>query len=147
MEKHKKETFVYEGFGFPILLVNAPLRLSSGEWVIDINFNKFRSDVLNELIHKQAGLRGAELRFIRKYMEMTTTELGKALGVTHATVLKWESEENSISPMIDIYIRLYVLQRLQEKNETIGKFVYDIVPEHLSRAERSNEPLRIEAFA
>jgi len=63
VEDHKIETFLYEDLGFPILLVNAPLRKAFGEWVLDIVFNKLRKDALNYLIHKQTNLTGAELRF------------------------------------------------------------------------------------
>ncbi|MFI5344567.1 MAG: helix-turn-helix domain-containing protein [Chlamydiales bacterium] len=149
MIKHKVETFIYEDFGFPILLVNAPLRKSFGEWVIDIDFNKLRRDVLNYLLHKHASLTGAELRFIRKHLEMTTTEFGKVCGVTHVAVLKWESGENRISPTTDLYVRLYVLQRLHAKNEEFGKLFYEIsVEQLLSKSDQgSSEPMKIEAFA
>lgn len=96
MRDRKVETFVYEDLGFPIILVDAPIRKAFGEWVIDINFNKLRTEVMNFLIHKQTALTGEELRFIRKHLEMTTTEFGKALGVSHVTVLKWESGQNKI---------------------------------------------------
>jgi hypothetical protein len=46
MKNIKKETFVYEGLGFPVLLVNASLRKTLGEWVIDIDFNKLRKKAL-----------------------------------------------------------------------------------------------------
>lgn len=147
MKDHKRETFIYEDLGFPILLVNAPLRKSFGEWVIDINFNKLRSDILHHLIHKPARLTGAELRFIRKYFEMTTTEFGKVFGVTHVTVLKWESEENRLAPTTDVCIRLYILRRLRAKHEEFGKLYYEISPERLSHSSESHEPIRIEAFA
>jgi DNA-binding transcriptional regulator YiaG len=150
MSKTKKiDTFIYEDLGFPILLVNAPLRKSFGEWIIDIDFNKLRSDVLNHLVHKQTNLTGAELRFIRKHLEMTTAEFGKVFGVTHVTVLKWESEENRISPVTDIYVRLYVLQRIQAKNEEIGKLFCEISPEQLSHKpdEKLTGPFEIECSA
>lgn len=149
MKEHKKETFIYKDLGFPILLVNAPMRKAFGEWIIDINFNKLRKDVLNYLIHKPTGLTGAELRFIRKHFEMTTTEFGKICGVTHVAVLKWESEENGISPTTDLYVRLFALQKLHAKNEEIGKLFYEISPEQLSHKSNNEfiEPIRIEAFA
>lgn len=149
MEERKIETFIYEDLGFPILLVNAPLRKAFGEWIIDINFNKLRSDALNSLIHKQSNLTGEELRFIRKHFVMTTKEFGKIFGVTHAAVLKWESGENRISPTTDIYVRLYVLRRLHAKNEDFGKLFNEISPEKLSKKvhEDSMEPMKIEVFA
>jgi DNA-binding transcriptional regulator YiaG len=149
MKDRKIETFTYEDLGFPVILVNVPLRKVFGEWVIDINFNKLRSDVLNYLIHKPTGLTGPELRFIRKYFEMTTTEFGKACGVTHVTVLKWESEENRISPATDVCIRLDVLRKLNAKNEEFGKLYHEISPEQLSgnKLKKQNSHLKIDSFA
>lgn len=149
MEERKIETFLYEGLGFPILLVNAPLRKAFGEWVIDIDFNKLRRNVLNYLIHKQTNLTGPELRFIRKHLEMTTTEFGKVCGTSHVAVLKWESGENRISPTTDLYIRLFVLQKLHAKNADFRKLFEEISPEQLSHKsnQKCMEPLKIEAFA
>ena len=147
MKNRKTETFVYEGLGFPILLVNAPLRKTLGEWVIDIDFDKLRSAALNFLIHKPTSLTADEMRFIRKHLGMTTTEFGKALGVSHVAVLKWESGENRILPTTDLCVRMYVLRRLHAKNEDFGKLIYEILPEQLSQLKTSTEPLRIEAFA
>lgn len=144
MKNRKVETFIYKGLGFPILLVDAPLRKTLGEWVIDIDFNKLRNKALNFLIHKSSALTGEEMRFIRKHLELTTTEFGNTLGVTHVAVLKWESGENRILPTTDLCVRMYVLRRLHAKNEDFGKLIYDL-PEYLSELEISNEPLRIEA--
>ena len=146
MTNIKTETFVYEGLGFPILLVNAPFRKTLGEWVINIDFNKLRNKALHLLIHKPTSLTANEMRFIRKHLEMTTTEFGKVLGVTHVAVIKWESGENRISPTTDLCVRIYVLRRLNAKNEEFGKLLYEILPEQLSKLEVSSEPLSIEAF-
>ena len=77
---------------------------------------------------------------------MTTTEFGKVLGVTHVAVIKWEFGENRISPTTDLCVRIYVLRRLNAKNEEFGKLLYEILPEQLSSFEVSSEPLSIEAF-
>lgn len=45
---------------------------------------------------------------------MSTTDFAKKFGVTHPTILKWEKNQNSINPATDFYIRLCVLQHLQE---------------------------------
>ena len=145
MKNLKKETFIYNGLGFPVLLVDVPLRKTLGEWVIDINFNKLMRIALEYLIHKKTALTPDEMRFIRKYFEMTTTAFGKSLGVSHVAVLKWESGKHQISPATDVYVRMYALRRLNAKKEEFGKLIYDL-PEMLSQMEETTEPLRIEAF-
>src|SRR6267154_2707512 len=109
MRDRKKKTLVFEGLGFPIKLINAPMKKVFGEWYIDINMNKLMIIVFEALAHKPVPLTGDELGFIRSYLEMTTTEFGKTFGVSHVAVLKWESEENKVSPALELCIRLYIL--------------------------------------
>lgn len=44
-----------------------------GEWCIDINMNNLMLLILEEIVHKPKALTGDELRYIRTYLEMTTT--------------------------------------------------------------------------
>jgi hypothetical protein len=82
MRKNQKfETFIYRDLGFPIKLINVPMKKILGEWVLDINLAKFQREVLHELIYNERPLSGSEVRFIRKYFEMTTTAFGNAFGV------------------------------------------------------------------
>src|SRR5262249_123708 len=95
--KTKKETFVFNGLGFPIELVNWPMKKVIGEWVIDINLNALQVFVFKGLIHKSHPLTGGELRFMRKFMHLTTETLGTELDVTPTTVVKWENEQSKMS--------------------------------------------------
>lgn len=146
MKNRKKETFVYRGLGFPIKLVNVPMKKVFGEWCIDINMNKLMLVALEALVHKPGPLTGDELSFIRSYLEMTTTEFGKKFGVSHVAVLKWESEKNRISPSLEFCIRLYVLDFLKAKDKEFRALYKELSLEELSKAkERKIHPLVIDA--
>lgn len=95
MTEKKIETFTYTDLGFPIQLIDVPMKKILGEWVLDINLNILQLEVLKMLIHKATPLQAEELRFIRKYFEMTTTVFGRIFGVTHAAVIKWEKGPTS----------------------------------------------------
>lgn len=135
---YKVETFIYEDLGFPIRLVNVPMKKIFGEWVLDINLAKLQRCVLYELIYKNQPLTGSQLRFIRKYFEITTTEFGKSFGVTHAAVLKWESEQSRIPPTTELCIRLFILDRLHGKNEEFGRLYHKVTIENLSKFRKTN---------
>jgi len=143
----KKETKVknvmYEDLGFPILLMNCPMKKRFGKWFLDIDLEKLQKDLLELLIRKPAPLTGEEIRFIRKYFELTTTEFGKLFCVTHAAVLKWEKGDLPV-PTTDIYIRFFVLEKLLKKNSEFGKLYREIHLKDLRKKE-AIEPLRIEA--
>ena len=92
----KQETFVYEGLGFPVTLIDCPMKKMLGDWVLDINIAALQRFVFKGLIHKLYPLTGQEIRFMRKFLEMSTTEFGKKLGISHATVVKWEKNQTHL---------------------------------------------------
>ena len=139
MKKNRKiETFIYEDLGFPICLVNCPMKKVFGQWMLDINLAQLQETVLRVLIHKSASLNKDELRFIRKYFEMTTTKFGQFFGVTHAAVLKWESGQVRPQPTTEILIRLFVLENLSAKSDEFMQLYHEIRPADLLKQRRSN---------
>jgi DNA-binding transcriptional regulator YiaG len=142
----KTKSYIFEGLGFPVILVNAPWKKVFGEWALDINFKNLQNDVLHALIHKPMPLNGQELRFIRKFLEMTTTKFGKLFGVTHGTVLKWENEQVRINPATELCIRLYIKDRQITKDKEFRKFYHEINIETLTKNRDINtEPIKINA--
>jgi hypothetical protein len=73
---------------------------------------------------------------------MTTTAFGKVLGVSHAAVIKWENGQLPAPPM-DVYIRMYVMGRLNAKNADFGKLFHEVNMASLMQAkkERKKEKL------
>jgi DNA-binding transcriptional regulator YiaG len=131
--KKKQETFVYEGLGFPVELIDCPMQKIMGEWVIDINLAALQRFVFQGLISKPYPLTGKELRFMRKFLEMTTTEFGEKLGVSHAAVVKWEKEQAEISAAQEPYIRLFLCERFRDSE--LLRIYRDIRPEMLAKRE------------
>lgn len=146
MKNKKKETFIYEGLGFPIKLINVPMKKVFGNWCIDINMNKLMLVVLEALIHKPITLTSDELRFIRSYLNMTTTEFGKAFGVSHVAVLKWENGKNRISPALELCIRSHVLDCLKPKGKEFRALYKELSLEQLSKDQkRKIHPITVDA--
>ena len=146
MKEIKKETFIYNDLGFPILLINAPLRKVFGEWMLDLNLNKLQLSALNALIRKASPLKGAEMHFIRAFLEMTTAEFGKLFGVSHAAVVKWEHDLVKINPATELCIRLYVADHLYTKDKEFRKLYQNItVASLLKHKEDKSVPLEIHA--
>jgi DNA-binding transcriptional regulator YiaG len=136
--QRKKETFIYEGLGFPIELIDTPMKKVFGEWVIDIDMNALQIFVFKGLIHKPYPLTGKEIRFMRKFLEMSTTEFGEHLGITHATVVKWEKEQAKVSPMQETYIRMFLSESLKDQ-ELINVFK-EIRPKMLAETKNEKHP-------
>ncbi len=113
----KEQTYIDRRFGFEVILVDVPMTQVRGEWVPDINANHLRTAVLAGLTTKPGPLSGAEVRFVRHWMEHTTTQFGELLGVTHAAVLKWEKkgqEPTGMNRATEFRLRVLILKRLPE---------------------------------
>jgi DNA-binding transcriptional regulator YiaG len=145
MNETKRDTFIYEGLGFPIRLVNVPMKKIFDEWVIDINFNLLQTSVLNMLARKPVPLSGGEIRFILDYLEMSTRDFAKLFGVTHAAVLKWENEESKMNPSTEICVRLYILNYLKVTDKEFRKIYMSLNLKSLANRKQQNQPLEIEA--
>lgn len=144
MKMTRRETFIYEGLGFPIRLINVPMKKVLGEWAIDINFNTLQIAVLNILTRKPTPLTGGEIRFIMDYFEMSTRDFAKLFGVTHAAVLKWEKEESKMNPSTEVYLRLYLLNYLKVSDKEFRKVYLKLRPENLVHSVSENYPLEID---
>ena len=103
-----------------------------GEWVIDIDMNALQIFVFKGLIHKPYPLTGKEMRFMRKFSDMSTTELAKKLGLSHATIVKWEKEQVKIGALQETYIRMFFLEFLKDKE--LIKLYKEITPKRLAEA-------------
>lgn len=144
MNETKRETFIYEGLGFPIRLHNVPMKKVFGEWAININFNTLQISVLNLLARKSTHLTGGEIRFIIDYLEMSTRDFANLFGMTHAAVLKWEKEETKMNPSTEAYLRLYILNYLKVSDKEFRKLYLKISPKNLANAENEKNPLEID---
>jgi len=100
--------------------------------------------------HKKV-LDGKELRFLRRHMDLTQAELGKAVGLTSQQVARWEKGQNEISGAAEVLLRVLFLEhccgninvtdfvRELEKDDdpTERPIVFDVTPDgwrHLQEA-------------
>lgn len=90
LERKRQPSFVYEGFGFPVVLLNVPMVRSLGVWTPDIDYRKLARNVLRQLALHPTRLTGREIHYIRHSMDMTLEEFAHRFGVTHPAVVQWE---------------------------------------------------------
>lgn len=117
MKTKIKKTYTYEGLGFPVHLTNVPMIKARGEFILDIDFNKLQKAVLLHLCHKKMPLTGNEVKFVRKYFSLTTTDFGNLFGYSHSAILKWENHGDAIAriaPTTEVYLRLHIFEFLQK---------------------------------
>jgi DNA-binding transcriptional regulator YiaG len=66
------------------------------------------------LVNERPHLSGAEVRFIRRYLEKTQSEFAALLGVTEQSARRWESL-NRVPKQADHAVRLLFLNTIRER--------------------------------
>ena len=64
---------------------------------------------------------GAQLRWRRKRLDWTQTEMAKATGVTRNTIARWERDEMRITKAMSILIETVYKAAMKEKTQKGGK--------------------------
>lgn len=143
MEK-KRKSMVYRGLGFPLRLINVPMRKVYGKWVFDFSMGEFQEAVLRMIATKQSLLTAAEIRFIMDYFELSYRDFAKLLGVSHAAVVKWEKGKSKMNPHTEISLRLYILNSLKISDKEFRKWYLELSKHRIDEDEASQSLLDID---
>ncbi len=151
MKRKIKKHLVYEGFGFPIHLLNVPMFKTRDTWIPDINYNILQKIVLAAIATKPIPLSGAEVRFIRKYFRMTLEAFGREFGVSHVAVIEWEKAEEKpvqMNPATEKCLRLFALDSLHISDEEFRKKYHLIEIKKFAFSQKRKQkqiPLKVDA--
>lgn len=98
-----KTNIRYMGFGFPILLVGVEaMKSEDGSSFLDIPHQKLARSLFLAVLLKPAPLTGAELKFLRKYLDLTQEQFAKLIGAkSHSNVAIWENKGQQPTGMIE----------------------------------------------
>ena len=107
-----REDYVWEDVDFPVTLRNVELircdRCGNADVVIPKMGQLMRTLAL-AVVSKPYRLRGEEVRFLRKYLNMTGEEFSKLLTIDKTTLSKWENNADPVGEQSDRLIRTIVL--------------------------------------
>jgi DNA-binding transcriptional regulator YiaG len=112
----KRKTTEFNGLGFPIVLVNASLAMTPYGETLDVDFNRLQDLVFEALIRKPARFAGAEVKFIRLFMEMTQNVFADFLGVERSAVAKWEGKDlkaTGMTPATEGLVRIQMARHIK----------------------------------
>lgn len=83
---------LFNGFGFPLVLLDPTHREVQGEPILDLDYNKLQVQVLHEL-RQRGDYFGAELKFIRLALEQNYEEFGEFIGMTPEQIKTCEGRD------------------------------------------------------
>lgn len=101
------------------------------------------------LVSDRKVLSGKEIRFLRRYLDLTQRELGGLMGVSDQSVARYEKEQSALEGSNDALLRLLVCAQAEEKinvREVLEKLrAADDVGDGALTLERSDEEWRVAA--
>jgi DNA-binding transcriptional regulator YiaG len=107
--------FKYHGCGFPVTISNAPLKAFRDDWVLDMDLEAVDKRVAMLLMESEYSLTGAQVKFLRTFLEMNQRDFAEIVDVTHAAVVKWEATKNHQTKMdtnTERFLRIFIMRRL-----------------------------------
>jgi DNA-binding transcriptional regulator YiaG len=72
------------------------------------------------LVTERKVLKGKEIRFLRKQMELTQAELGRRMRLSDQQVARWEKGESELSGPADTLLRLWYVKHLGAKIDPLA---------------------------
>jgi len=78
------------------------------------SINELHALIADALISKPARLDGKELRFLRKFLELSAREFAKLIHVNPSTLSKWENGEDPVGPQSDLLVRALIAAKGEE---------------------------------
>lgn len=124
-----KEPLHYTGCGLD------DIYLFSGYTIVETPHGEGLSIKKLDELHEAIGYRlvtqkktfsGKELRFLRKQMDLTQSELGKLVVLSSQQVARWEKGESDISGPADILLRLLYLDHIGDKQINIREVLKNL---------------------
>jgi DNA-binding transcriptional regulator YiaG len=91
-----------------------------GEAVSIHNLKGLHKAIGLDMVHKTSPLTGAEVRFLRKEMDLTQNSLGDVIKASEASVRGWEAGRNNITPPADALLRLIYLGKVNGDTNVCG---------------------------
>lgn len=109
------DNYDYYGCGFRVILHKVPVTIVNGEKCPEIRFEELENHILLGLLYAPFKLTGEHIKFIRIKLHMNSSQFGKFLNKTHATILTWEKAGENSTNMTDdteSMLRLKVLNNV-----------------------------------
>ena len=112
------------GIGVPVRLVDSVIEERCDECGVVVgreipDFDGLVAAVAVSRALHPLKLRGEELRFLRKALEVSAKELAEIIGVTQETMSRWENNRDPITPAMEKLIRFMVVVYLGDKAPAI----------------------------
>jgi DNA-binding transcriptional regulator YiaG len=154
--KMSSDRILWNGLGFPVVLVGFPLIEVDGEQFPDVNMKELQEQAFLKLIAWPARLTGQQVRFARNYLRETQIEFAKQINVSTPSVSQWEKKGVGPTGMdvnTEIVLRMHMLHSVEGQIRRRGLAALEwaslrgLIYDALSKLKETSEPLQVERIA
>jgi DNA-binding transcriptional regulator YiaG len=122
----------YEDFslGFLVIFERAIFKPHGDDLYLDVNNRQYQDTVFDMLWEQPIQLSGAQLTYIRDYMDLTQKELANLLGLeSHSVVSQWEKAKQEPADIRPAYLQALKVQMAKFRNrEALSvRFLADVL--------------------
>ena len=124
--KARRANYRYDEIGAPVVLKNAQISecAACGTREPIVRDKKRLMDAITFAVASQPWkLRGADVRFLRKYLGMTGLAFGKLVQVEPETLSRWENDQQDIGKNSDRLIRFVVVSKSPDLRKNMELFM------------------------
>ncbi|MFA5040441.1 MAG: hypothetical protein WC464_02255 [Bdellovibrionales bacterium] len=113
-----KKPYNYKGCGLDNIYLLSGFDIikdEDGNSVIIHNMDSLHRAIAKQLVMEQKVLSGKEIRFLRTYLDLSQSDLGKLLGCDSQSVARYEKEQCDIPSPTERLLRMMVLGHMMGK--------------------------------
>ena len=90
-----------------------------GEGVRIEDVDGLHKALAHAIVTAKAAFTGEELRFLRKYLQLSQAGLGRLLGLSDQSIARWEKGQGAIDPSAERLVRMVVRERMGDDPDWI----------------------------
>jgi DNA-binding transcriptional regulator YiaG len=110
------KSFIYQGLGFPVMLIGVHTEVIHGEELPILNHADLEKRIFEALLWSTHRLSGAELLFVRGFMRKTQSTMAADIGLkSHSMISQWESknlEATGMDPSMENAVRMLMANHI-----------------------------------
>jgi YgiT-type zinc finger domain-containing protein len=140
-----RKNYRFDQMGSPVELqrievIECP---NCGEEPIIPHMNELMDSLALALLCNPCTLNGAEVRFLRKYVNKSAREFARYLHVDHTSLSKIENGQRKLRSTLDKLVRLTVFGMQPKLRDELHKLM-ELMPEIKDRCQDDNEEIQID---
>ena len=140
MKKKIMENYIFEGFGFPVVLHNVVVGKFEGEEYPELNYQELEFKTVQSLIASPKALTGNQFKFLRKFMKHSLREIADGIEVSHSQIKNWEEKTKEVTGMDSDLEKRFKNLTLTYLMSMLQKSLSDVLMTQTIKESKEKEP-------